>query len=490
MRDFRRRIRRAPESFGRKIFDFGIVGLLTLIVFYLSQKDWTQYRSIIQINIDKYGPIGYGHSQYIRGYALSRQKTKNIPGKVIINGPLNPNHKPMGNVVSNEQKFLLPLQQVGLKIHQVINSLRDSIILAEKLNRTLVLPPLLHVTSKKHTNDFEVNETTITAWDSWRTIDTARISQRINLIGLHQYREICGKMNGLQTIFSCQRMSNVKNNHFRFQEIFREVWGFEPLALMDLNGTIEMQYPTSIVSTQRKNEEKMDLTQIASMFGTGGRCATLVYPHSCYTSRATEWTKISPFFRLHPRVRSISDGFVRKTLKGKDFAVVRMDFQDICERMVLGEREKCSNPVQWDLCKIVLKLPTEFIANRLSELMKKKSLGFIYFTAPLGFEEDRVKEIVKMIQPKAGLMFDDLQNYIRNNKPALVNSTVDFSLAEVDLAFRANFFLGGERSEWSRMAAVDRMAEQKSGDISLVNFLVNDQESQVEIKDKSLETLL
>ena len=113
-------------------------------------------------------------------------------------------------------------------------------------------------------------------------------------------------------------------------------------------------------------------------------------------------------------------------MKGKDFAVVRMDFQDICERMVLGEREKCSNPVQWDLCKIVLKLPTEFIANRLSELMKKKSLGFIYFTAPLGFEEDRVKEIVKMIQPKAGLMFDDLQNYIRNNKPALVNSTVDF----------------------------------------------------------------
>ena len=64
-------------------------------------------------------------------------------------------------------------------------------------------------------------------------------------------------------------MSNVKNNHFRFQEIFREVWGFEPLALMDLNGTIEMQYPTTIVSTQRKNEEKMDLAQIASMFETG-----------------------------------------------------------------------------------------------------------------------------------------------------------------------------------------------------------------------------
>ena len=42
-----------------------------------------------------------------------------------------------------------------MKIHQVVDMLRDSIILAEKLNRTLVLPPLLHVTTKKHSNDFE-----------------------------------------------------------------------------------------------------------------------------------------------------------------------------------------------------------------------------------------------------------------------------------------------------------------------------------------------
>ena len=31
-----------------------------------------------------------------------------------------------------------------------------------------------------------------------------------------------------------------------------------------------------------------------------------------------------------------------------------------------------------------------------------------------------------------------------------------FSLAEVDLAFRASFFIGSQMSEWSRMVAVDR----------------------------------
>lgn len=123
-------------------------------------------------------------------------------------------------------------------------------------------------------------------------------------------------MNGLQTIFACQRMTNVKNNHFRFQDIFREVWGFEPLGLMDLNGTIEMQYPVTIISTMRKSDEKMSLDEITTMFEDGGKCATLVYPHTCYTYRAIEWARLSPYFRLHPRVRSISDGFMRKTLKG------------------------------------------------------------------------------------------------------------------------------------------------------------------------------
>ena len=115
---------------------------------------------------------------------------------------------------NTETKYLLPLQQVGLKIHQVINSLRDSIILAERLNRTLVLPPLLHVTSKKHTNDFEVNETTITAWDSWRTIDTLRISQKINMIGLHQFREICGKEQFFEQIITILTQNISDTKHF------------------------------------------------------------------------------------------------------------------------------------------------------------------------------------------------------------------------------------------------------------------------------------
>ena len=36
-----------------------------------------------------------------------------------------------------DQKFLLPLQQVGMKIHQVVNSLKDAVVVAAATNRTL-----------------------------------------------------------------------------------------------------------------------------------------------------------------------------------------------------------------------------------------------------------------------------------------------------------------------------------------------------------------
>ena len=65
-------------------------------------------------------------------------------GKVVINGPLNINHKPIIQLVNfttrddlADQKFLLPLQQVGMKIHQVVNSLKDAVVVAAATNRTL-----------------------------------------------------------------------------------------------------------------------------------------------------------------------------------------------------------------------------------------------------------------------------------------------------------------------------------------------------------------
>ena len=88
-------------------------------------------------------------------------------------------------------------------------------------------------------------------------------------------------------------------------------------ALMDLNGTIEMQYPATVVSSQHKNEEKLTLDQLETIFQNDGKCATLVYPHNCFSYRASEWGKLSPYFKLHPRVRSISEGFIRKALKSK-----------------------------------------------------------------------------------------------------------------------------------------------------------------------------
>ena len=69
-----------------------------------------------------------------------------------------------------------------------------------------------------------------------------------------------------------------------------------------------------------------------------------------------------------------------------------------------------------------------FFAKIISNIISEKKIGFIYFTSPIGFEEERVKKISQTLPEKTGVTFGDLANYIRTNKPALINSTVDFRL--------------------------------------------------------------
>ena len=55
-------------------------------------------------------------------------------------------------------------------------------------------------------------------------------------------------------------------------------------------------------------------------FEPAGKCATIIYPNMCLQDRFREWLNINKYFKLHPRVKSIADGFTRKFLKGMLFS--------------------------------------------------------------------------------------------------------------------------------------------------------------------------
>ena len=172
-------------------------------------------------------------------------------------------------------------------------------------------------------NDFEVNETTITAWDSWRTVDYIPLAKKINMIGIHQYRQICGRSEGLETVFSCQKIGTVKFNHFRYQETFKELWGFEPLDLMLVNNTIQFTNPLNvkqlenITSNPHPRDSRLSLANFVQKFEPAGKCATIIYPNMCLQERYKEWFEINKYFKLHPRVKSIADRFIRKVIRNK-----------------------------------------------------------------------------------------------------------------------------------------------------------------------------
>jgi len=66
---------------------------------------------------EKFGAFGFvSSSATLRAHAFQPKKIKTA-GKVFISGPLNPNHRSIGNSTSHVsgQKFLLPLQSRDVK---------------------------------------------------------------------------------------------------------------------------------------------------------------------------------------------------------------------------------------------------------------------------------------------------------------------------------------------------------------------------------------
>ena len=63
-------------------------------------SDWSEYSQSLKLHLDNYTLVnggflgGLGNSQYIRGVAFNKfKKRKSWKGHVVVNGPLNMNHK-------------------------------------------------------------------------------------------------------------------------------------------------------------------------------------------------------------------------------------------------------------------------------------------------------------------------------------------------------------------------------------------------------------
>ena len=99
---------------------------------------------------------------------------------------------------------------------------------------------------------------------------------------------------------------------------------------MLVNGTVQFTNPLNVkqldMNETRGNDSslvthhtttKLPLDQLVERFEPAGKCATLIYPNMCLQDRFQEWIKINKYFKLHPRVKSIADGFVRRMVKSK-----------------------------------------------------------------------------------------------------------------------------------------------------------------------------
>jgi len=276
-------------------------------------------------------------------------------------------------------------------------------------------------------------------------------------------------------------MSNVKTNHYRFQDVFHEIWGFEPLKLIEINGTVKMQDPAAVMTIPTTLGGPVQLETAVEAFKSESKCATVVNPYSCFSYRAVEWMNFAKYISLHPRVRSIVDGFHKRSLHGKSFAVFRMDEFEYCTK-----KFSSASPDDeiYKTCAALSLVSPEEVALVIKGFLEKHELEYVYFTVPIGVAAAKIEKIAGFLEEKAKV-FSDMKAFINQFKPQLANSTVDFSLAEIDLASRADIFVGSEHSEWTRAAVADRRGKDpKTKDFSSIALFTFGIERPLELKKR------
>ena len=104
-------------------------------------------------------------------------------------------------------------------------------------------------------------------------------------------------------------------------------------------------------------------------------------------------------------LRSIADGFHKRSLHGKPFAVFRMDEFEYC-----AKKFPSSSPGDeiHATCDALSNMSPEYVSFAIKSFLEEQEIEFVYLTVPVGAGAVKVEKIRSFIEDKARV-FSDLK---------------------------------------------------------------------------------
>jgi hypothetical protein len=101
--------------------------------------------------------------------------------------------------------------------------------------------------------------------------------------------------------------------------------------------------------------------------------------------------------------RSIADGFPKRSLHGKSFAVFRMDEFEYCTK-----KFSTASPEEeiYKTCAALSLISPEEVALIIKGFLEKHELDYVYLTVPIGVAAAKVEKIASFLDEKAKVFSD------------------------------------------------------------------------------------
>ncbi|CBY23679.1 unnamed protein product [Oikopleura dioica] len=391
---------------------------------------------------------------------------------------------------SHPWRFLMPILYYGP--NNQIHGLRESIILAIKLNRTLALPPF-----HKHASLVEENTPYSDLVEPTHRIDERALRHLVKIVKLDELRQKCGTWFGTALLtrpVSCQQ--NMFERLFSF-EYYTQIHILKYHTWDDFKknqgANCELLHspplpPLSAMADKRAIQLPNSDEELKKLYFSNERCAALVFPFKNFNFDPivlkAQSDRLTPDMRSlmedvinatprPPYIKDVATMFIDEIIRQGDFIGIhwRYDLDDWmsinCKDGVQGFMgEKCSQIHSARADPTILARGVAKIVQYLGEKGATRS-KIVYIATPLA-EEDMIERINDWLEQNTSikvLWSRHLQTFFDHfyqNCDVVNRDWLDLlSLLEQEVVYRSTVFIRSVVSSWSLNVQLQRSVENR-----------------------------
>ncbi|XP_065188853.1 uncharacterized protein LOC135819551 [Sycon ciliatum] len=349
--------------------------------------------------------------------------------------------------VTDTTPLLLPILPYGP--NNQFRGFRDALVLAEWLNRTLVVPPFF----KHHTAVTGGTEDTADVQD---VFDWAQLANLQPMVHWEAWQELC---NGTIEVMFQFKSFKLQSLHARIDRVLQIVGIHQAYdSMAAIHKPMRVTNSFKALLTPEEAQER---------FSSPQRCAAVLFPYK-HVDISHNTVELALHLRRSKHLQKLAAVFASARMSVGPYAVLHWRYNNEwggvwCHQPVSGpyDESHLTNPNFRSICRNVIALNVSHLPIVLNRLLKSRDIRHIYVATPVS---EFSPVLLALRRDFPGLLTSrDLLAVVGEDTYLLkhaglkpIASNFELSIVEQELASTAPTFIGSKQSTWSSNVVFER----------------------------------